>query len=153
MEPTAADTLKENLGTVIGSLAIAALFIASKWQSIIAFIRNKPKTKPIGKAEVETMINYSRTSIEAVIQKYPERVEVENMIKEHDAAATSKTELLISKHEKGCMQCMDSRFREQAELEREYRRQESEDRKEFRREMLATTQRIHDRIDALAEKK
>jgi len=158
MEPAAevaktASTVQYNLGVVIGALSIAAMFIASKWQTIMAFIRNKPRPKVITKTEVETMIQYSRTSIEATIKKYPERVEVENMIKEHDAAATSKTELLISKHEKSCMQCLDTRFREQAEIEREYRKQEAEDRKEFRREMLDTTRRIHERIDVLAEKK
>lgn len=155
MEPTAevaktASTVQDNLGVVIGALSIAVMFVASKWQTIMAFIRNKPRPKAVSKTEVETMIQYSRTSIEATIVKLPE---IQEMIKEHDAAATVKTNNLLLQHEKSCMQCLDARFREQAKIEQEYRREEAEDRKEFRREMLETTRRIHDRIDALAEKK
>ena len=158
MEPAAevvktTASVQDNLGVVIGALSIAVMFIVSKWQTIMAFIRNKPRPKAISKTEVETMIQYSRTSIEATIQKFPEREEIQEMIKEHDAAATVKTTLLLRDHEKSCMQCLDTRFREQAKVDQEYRKQEAEDRKEFRREMLETTRRIHERIDVLAEKK
>ena len=48
------------------------------------------------------------------------------------------------------MQCLDERLRERAKIDADYRKEEVEERREFRREMLATTQRIHDRIDALS---
>lgn len=158
MEPTAAEvvktaTVQDNLGVVIGALSIAVMFIVSKWQTIMAFIKNKPRPKAISKTEVETMIQYSRTSIEATIQKFPEREEIQEMIKEHDAAATVKTNNLILQHEKGCMQCLDARFREKEKIDAQYRKEEIEERREFRREMLETTRRIHERIDVLAEKK
>jgi len=158
MEPAAevvktTASVQNNLGMVIGALFIAVMFVISKWHTIIAFFKNKPLSRAVSKSEVETMIQYSRADIETAIQKFPEREEIQEMIKEHDAAATVKTTLLIRDHEKGCMQCLDARFREKEKIDAQYRKEEVEERREFRREMLETTRRIHERIDVLAEKK
>ena len=155
MEPAAVEAVKTravetNLGTIIGALGVAVMFIASKWSSIIAFIKNKPRPATLKKSDVETMIQFSRNDFENIVKKYPEREEVQDMIKEHDLAATTKTSLMISQHEKGCMQCLEERFREQTRTDAEYRKEDLEERREFRREMLETTRRIHDRIDALS---
>lgn len=157
MEPTAAEVVKTaaeakeyNLGVILGAGAVAVTFIASKWQTIIAFIRNKPRPTSLKKADIETMLQFSRNEIDNKFQKYPEREEVQDMIKEHDLAATTKTTLMLREHEKSCMQCLDTRLREDAKIEQEYRREEAKERTEFRKEMLETTRRIHDRIDALS---
>ena len=98
MEPAAVEAVKAgasetNLGTIIGALGVAVLFIASKWQSIIAFIKNKPQPQVLKKSEVETMIQISQSDFKNTIRNYPEREEVQEMIKEHDLAATTKTTL------------------------------------------------------------
>ena len=80
------------------------------------------------------------------------REEVEEMITAHNDTATDKTKLLIHEHANCCATKIDQRFKEHALSDEAWRRQETEERREFRREMLDSTKRIHERLDKIADK-
>lgn len=129
MEPTTTDLATTGGVSAIGGAILMKILDKIPFGKLIG----KTPEKRLSSAEIKSLV----------------RMEAETMIREHDENATNKTKLLIHDHENCCLNKIDQRFREHAQADMQWRSEETAERREFRREMLESTKRMHERLDAL----